>query len=241
MAEAYVEPTTGYWQELVPASAAPLGPAARAYRFGYPARLPDGRVLMLPIRRRVEPADRAVASFIPNHASFEVVDAIAGFVADLARPLRPEVVVGMPTLGLALAPAVARLLGHRNFVPLGYSRKFWYEDRLSEPVASITSPQAGKTVYLDPNLVPRLKGRRAVLVDDTISSGSTAAAVVRLLTRASGDPVGLLFAMCQGSAWARRLEGRWRKRVRWVFRSPLLRLAEEGWVPEDTPFGPDGP
>ena len=226
----YVEPTTGYWQTLLPADAAvPSG----VYRYGYPARLPDGRVLMLPIRRRIDQPDRAVASFIPNHASFEVVDALAVFVADLARPLGADVVVGMPTLGLALAPAVARLLGHRSFVPLGTSRKFWYEDRLSEAVTSITSPQAGKAVYLDPNLVPRLAGRRAVLVDDTISSGSTASAVVRLLERAGCEPVGLIFAMCQGDAWTRHLERRWKERVRWVFRSPLLHRVDGGWEAED--------
>ncbi len=226
----FVEPTTGYWQKLLPPGSAP---SSGVYRFGFPARLPDGRVLVLPIRRRIDRRDRAVASFIPNHASFEVIDALAGFVADLARPLQADVVVGMPTLGLALAPAVARLLGHDNYVPLGYSRKFWYEERLSEPVSSITSPQPGKAVYLDPNLVPRLAGRGALLVDDTISSGSTAAAVVRLIERAGGEPIGLVFAMCQGDAWTRHLEPRLQERVRWAFRSPLLRRVEGGWAAED--------
>ena len=124
-------------------------------------------------------------------------------------------------------------------MPLGYSRKLWYEERLSQPVSSITSPQAGKTVYLDPNLVARLAGRRVVLVDDTISSGSTAAAVIRLLGRADARPVGLLFAMCQGEAWTGHLEPQWKERVRWVFRSPLLRAVQDGWLAEHAP-GPPG-
>jgi hypothetical protein len=36
--------------------------------------------------------------------------------------------------------------------------------------------------------------------------------------------------MCQGDAWRTRLEPPWRGLVSWVFRSPLLRAAPEGWV-----------
>jgi adenine/guanine phosphoribosyltransferase-like PRPP-binding protein len=224
----FVEPTTAYWQTILPASDGIQGPGP--YRLGYPARLPDGRILMLPIRERLHPPGRAVASLIVNHAAFDVVDALAGFMAELARPLSPDVVVGMPTLGLTLAAPVARLLGHGSYVPLGTSRKYWYQERLSQPVSSITTPQPGKAVYLDPNLLPRLEGRRAVVVDDVISTGSTAAAVIRLLAGAQAQPVGLVFAMCQGDAWRSRLEPPWRGLVSWVFRSPLLRAAPEGWV-----------
>ena len=52
----------------------------------------------------------------------------------------PEVIVGLPTLGLALAERDARLAGHARFVACGTSRKFWYDDALSVPIRSITSP-----------------------------------------------------------------------------------------------------
>ena len=39
------------------------------------------------------------------------------------RPFSPEVVVGLPTLGLTLAAAVAERLGHARYVPCGTSRK----------------------------------------------------------------------------------------------------------------------
>lgn len=193
----FTEPTTNYWQEILSADALPLPPEP-PFRNGYPARLPDGRHLMLPIRKRPGPADVDVASLIPNQASFSVISALAGFMAELARPMRAEAVVGMPTLGLALAPQMAAKLCHSNYVPLGYSRKFWYRDELSEPVTSITSPGDGKRVYLDPNLLPRIAGRRIVLTDDTISSGSTATAVLRLFQRVDTEVVGVIFAMKQG-------------------------------------------
>ena len=226
--DGFVEPTTHYWQELLAPDSVPQ--EAAAYRYGYPARLPDGRILMLPIRRRLDDPSRAVASLIPNQASFDVIDALVGFMAAIAQPLRPDIVAGMPTLGLALAPPVAQRLGHSNFAPLGYSRKFWYDHDLSQPVRSITSPDDAKTVYLDPNLVSRLRGRRVVVVDDTISTGTTAAAVLRLLERAGADTVGLVFAMSQGNAWQSLLEETWRAKVRFVFQSPHFNMTPRGWT-----------
>ncbi len=225
----FVEPTTDYWQTLLP----PGSTMVKApFRYGYPASLPDGRQLLLPIRRRPDDSRRAVASLIANHASFEVVGALAHAMADLAKPFSPEIVVGVPTLGLALAAVMAKALGHRNFVPLGYSQKFWYQQDLSEPVRSITSPDNAKYVFLDPNLVARLKGQRVLLVDDTISSGTTVSAVLRLLEKVDAEPLALIFAMNQGDAWRQRLDPVWHDKVHTLFFSPLLRATADGWVPE---------
>lgn len=228
----FTEPTTGYWQQLLPADApAPAPP----FRFGYPARLPDGRVLMLPIRLLPGDGTRAVASLIANQASFAVVRALAGCMADLARDTAPDVVVGLPTLGFAFAPLVAEGLGHARYVPLGYSRKFWYDEALSAPVQSITTPGAGKRVYLDPNQVSLVRGRTVAVVDDAISSGSTLAAVLPLLASAGCTVVTIVVAMLQGNAWRDRLGGidpQWPTRVRGVFTSPRLVRVADGWMPE---------
>ena len=42
----------------------------------------------------------------------EVVAELGNFLAELVRPFQPEVVIGLPTLGLSLAPIVAQRLGH---------------------------------------------------------------------------------------------------------------------------------
>jgi adenine/guanine phosphoribosyltransferase-like PRPP-binding protein len=226
----FTEPTTFYWQAIE----ADIPPELQLppFRFGFPARLPDGRFLMLPIRRR-EPG-RAVASFIANHASFGVLDALAGHMAAQVRDRDADVLVGLPTLGLALAPLVARRLGHTGFVPLGTSRKFWYDDALSQPVSSITTAGPGRRLYVDPNLVPRLAGRRVIVVDDTISSGTTAIAALTLVQAAGAEVVGLAFAMSQGALWKAALAAvgpQWPERVSFVFQSPHLVLADAGWMP----------
>lgn len=229
----FIQPTTDFWQALRPAGSEAPPP----YRGSFPARLPDGRILDLPLRRLPGDPPRALASLIANHAAFPVVDALAGFMADLARPLAPEIVVGLPTLGFAFAPLVAALLGHPNFVPCGYSRKFWYDEALSEPVASVTTPGAGKRLYLDPNLLARVQGRRVAIVDDAVSSGRTALAALRLLTRIGARPIAMIVAMKQGQHWRATLaeaDTAWPPLVLGVFDSPRLRWGPAGWVPDET-------
>src|SRR6202167_1903003 len=197
--DTFTEPTTGYWQDLtreIPTRFSATPP----YRFGYPVSLPCGRILVLPLRRLPD-GNRAVASLIANQASTIVVAALADHMATQARALDAEVVVGLPTLGLAFASLVAERLGQPRYVPLGYSRKFWYDDALSEPVTSITSPEAGKLLRLDPNLLPLIKGRRVVLVDDAISTGTTTVASVRLLQKIGIDVAGMVIAMKQTNRW----------------------------------------
>jgi adenine/guanine phosphoribosyltransferase-like PRPP-binding protein len=227
----FTEPTTAYWQTIE--ADVPLARRRPPFKFGYPARLPDSRYLVLPIRRREQPG-RAVASFIANHASFEVLDALAEHMTGQVVDKAPDVVIGLPTLGLALAPLIARRLGHQTFVPLGTSRKFWYDEKLSQPLKSLTTTQAGRNLYVDPNLVPRLNGRRAIIVDDTISTGATAVSAIELALRAGAEVVGLSFAMSQGETWREALTAlgsQWPRLVSFVFQSPHFTLAEGGWEP----------
>jgi adenine/guanine phosphoribosyltransferase-like PRPP-binding protein len=228
--DAYTEPTTGYWQDLTPEIPARFQ-AAPPYRFGYPVGLPCGRTLVLPLRRLPED-NRAVASLIANQASHIVVAALADHMATQARALDAEIIVGLPTLGLAFASQVAERLGQSRYVPLGYSRKFWYDDALSEPVTSITSPEAGKQLRLDPNLLPLIEGRRVALVDDAISSGATAVASVRLLRKAGADIAGMVVAMKQTNRWEAPVAALAAPlAVRAVYGCPLFLRGDAGWIP----------
>ena len=226
----FTEPTTGYWQTLISAELAATQNSTPPWRFGYPASLPDGRVLMLPIRALASAPHHAVASLLVNQASLAVVDELAALLAQALRPLAPDVLVGLPTLGLTLAAAVARALGHARYVPLGTSRKFWYDEALSAEVVSITSPGQAKRIYLDPHQLARVQGRRVVLIDDAISSGSTAPPMWDLLERAGATVVAYGVAMRQGERWRAALGAARASSVVGVFDSPLLQASEEGWV-----------
>ncbi|WP_137131428.1 phosphoribosyltransferase [Rhizobium sp. FY34] len=216
-----------FWQEIHPAdSFSPDGP----FSGFYPATLDDGRQLYLPIRPLAD-GRHALASLIVNQASFSVVEVLA---QDLARRLAAsgvDVVVGLPTLGLTLASAVARHLGHSRYVPLGTSRKFWYEDVLSVPLSSITTPEQTKRLYVDPRMLPLLQGQRVALVDDVISSGSSIVAGLSLMAQIGVEPVAIGAAMLQSTRWHQALDAddpRWVERVQGVFHTPMLVKTPDG-------------
>lgn len=195
------------------------------------APMPDGSALRLPLR---DYGEIAVTGLIANQASFAVARRLALWMAEAARPLAPEVVVGLPTLGQVFAPLVAEALGHPNWVAPGYTRKLWYEERLSVPLSSSTGP-ATRMLWLDPRVLHRLAGRRMLLVDDVISTGTSALAGVALLAAAGVAPVGLCVAMAQGDRW----RAAWSVDVPVVaaFATPLHRRTPSGWVamPETQP------
>jgi adenine/guanine phosphoribosyltransferase-like PRPP-binding protein len=152
-------------------------------------------------------------------------------------PFAPDIVVGLPTLGLTLATETARRLGHSRLVPLGTSRKFWYLDDLSMPMSSVTSPDQEKRLYLDPRMIPLLEGRRILLVDDVLSTGASMAAGIGVLRLAGVRPVAIGAAMLQTDRWRAALAGidpALPEKVLGVISTPrLVRTAEGGWQPGD--------
>ncbi|WP_198370917.1 phosphoribosyltransferase [Roseomonas rosulenta] len=191
----------------------------------YPATMPDGTRLVLPLR---DYGEIAVAGFIANQAAILVAKRIGGWMAEAARDLGAEVVVGMPTLGQVFAPLVAEALGHANWVAPGWSRKRWYDEALSVPASSSTAPTE-RRLWLDPRVAHRLARRRVLLVDDVISTGSSALAGAALLERAGVRPTALLLAMAQGDRW----RSTWPADipVRAAFATPIFTRVPGGWRP----------
>ncbi len=199
----------------------------------FPATLDDGRQLQLPIRP-LSDKQHALASLIVNQAAFDVVDALSDDLATKLKVFEPDVIVGLPTLGLTLASEVARKLGHSRYVPLGTSRKFWYEEELSVPLSSITTPDQIKRLYIDPRMLPLLDGRRIALVDDVISSGTSIVAALNLLNSRALKPVVIGAAMLQTQRWRAPLEqlgAEFAEMTRGCFTTPMLKHGDNGgWI-----------
>lgn len=218
-----------FWQTIEPAGTSDDG---GPFSDAYPARLADGRRLQLPIRALAD-GRHGLASLIVNQASFEVLSALADDLAARLRPHAPDVVVGLPTLGLTLAAAVAEWLGHSRYVPCGTSRKFWYVEELSVPMSSVTTHHV-KRLYVDPRMLPLLKGRRVALVDDVISSGTSIVAGLSLMAAVGVEPVAVGAAMLQTDRWRQALADLspvWPDRVVGSLATPLLERAGAGWRP----------
>jgi adenine/guanine phosphoribosyltransferase-like PRPP-binding protein len=214
-----------YWQDFEPGR-----PPRAGYHDSFPAPMPDGRSLVLPLR---DLGDFAVAGLIANQASFAVLDQLSAWLAPEAAALRPDVVVGLPTLGHFVGSGLARALGHPNWVAPSVTRKRWYDDRLSVPLSSITSPaggaNTGRRMWLDPRVLQRLAGRRVLLADDVVSTGVSAQAGLALLREAGVTPVGLAVAMIQGDRW----RGTWPDDIPVVaaFETPIFKRTPAGWTP----------
>ncbi|MEG1767709.1 MAG: phosphoribosyltransferase, partial [Comamonas sp.] len=95
--------TSGYWQRIVAAEEL-TQPTAPPYQRCYPARLRDGRYLLLPLRALPNDAARCMASLVANQAALEVVQTLAQSMVEQARGYAVDAVVGLPTLGLSFAP-----------------------------------------------------------------------------------------------------------------------------------------
>jgi adenine/guanine phosphoribosyltransferase-like PRPP-binding protein len=218
-----------YWQGFSAGE-----PPRAAYGESYPAPMPDGRSLMLPLR---DMGDFAVAGLIANQASFAVLDQLCAWLAPAASVLRPDIVVGLPTLGHFVGSGLARALGHPNWVAPSVTRKRWYDDRLSVPLSSITSPaggaNTGRRMWLDPRMLSRLEGRRVLLADDVVSTGVSAQAGLALLREAGITPVGLAVAMIQGDRW----QAAWPAAIPVVsaFQTPSFTRMPGGWAPRSDP------
>jgi adenine/guanine phosphoribosyltransferase-like PRPP-binding protein len=190
---------------------------------------------MLPFLALPPDFKTAIAYLCITENSFDLEERLSTGMANLAQPLRPEIVVGMPTLGMVLAASVAKKLGHPHYVPLSYSRKFWFEDELSIPVNSITTPVQPKTVYIDPRLVERLEGRRVLLVEDVISTGGTVSAELALMEKLGAHVVGVVTAIRETRVWMDKLaaiDPAYPSLVTSPICCPLFRQAGDGWAPD---------
>ncbi len=135
------------------------------------------------------------------------VEFISHVGAELARklaPLKPDVIVGAATLGIPVAIEVTRALGLDKYVILQKSPKIHLGDALTQTIASITST-GDQRLLLDRRAVPLLAGKRVVVVDDVVASGSSLKGSLELVRAAGGDVVGVGVILTEARDWRETL------------------------------------
>ena len=210
-----------------------IGSVSPPFQETYPVLLKDGSYLELPLQPFPD-GKQAIALLMANQTPFTVVQALTPLLVELVNEFEPGAIVGVPTLGLDYARAVAQSMKFPYYVALGNSRKFWYDDALSMPVVSVTSPDAKKLLYLDPSLVERVASKRTVIVDDVINTGGTATAAIQLLRKAGAIIAGFVVVLTEGDNWKSYLQTvgvDWQQEVRGVGHIPIFQRDEAGWIP----------
>jgi adenine/guanine phosphoribosyltransferase-like PRPP-binding protein len=121
-------------------------------------------------------------------------------LAEQLAPLKPDVIVGAATLGIPVAMEVTRALGLDNYVILQKSPKIHLGDALVQTISSITS-KGEQRLLLDRQAIPLIAGKRVVVVDDVVASGSSIKGSVDLVRAAGGEVVGIGVILTEAKDW----------------------------------------
>lgn len=224
------------------------------YRDFYPVTLfvkgKPRAILRLPLRSFPD-GQEAIALLMTTQLNLETLDQLSAILAENISDLKPNVIIGIPSLGLPLAERVATKLGHENWVPLTTSKKFWQDEALGQAVTSVTSVTP-KMLYLDPYLISRLgEGKPFVLVDDVACTGGSISGAYKLMTdgvnnwskqnlgREIVDPkqVYICTVLSEGNDWQRALDQvgfDWQERFITAGHIPMFKKSNSGlWLPKE--------
>lgn len=156
----------------------------------------------LPVELPLVPVsdDLAISLLIDVDRGVHFLDHVGTKLAEKFADVRPEIVVGTATLGIPVAIEVSRHLGLDRYVILQKSPKVHLKDALVEYVESIAS--VGKQrLLLDRQAIPLLSGKRVLVVDDVVATGSSLSAAIRLTRQAGANIVGIGVILTEAHEW----------------------------------------
>ena len=145
------------------------------------------------------------------------------------RRSKPDVVVGAATLGIPVAIEVSRHLGLDRYVILQKSPKIHLGDALVQSITSITS-KGEQRLLLDRAAVPLLAGKRVVVVDDVVATGSSLAGSLALVRAAGAEVAGIGVILTEAHDWEPVL-GADAALVTALGHIPQFRPGAQGWEP----------
>jgi len=126
----------------------------------------------------------------------ELVEAAAESLANRLRDIPADVLVTAEAKSIPLTYALASRL-NKAWVVLRKTYKPYMGDALQAETMSITTGQP-QVLILDEKDLDLLKGKRVILVDDVISTGSTLQGMELLVNKASGTVVGRAAIFTEG-------------------------------------------
>lgn len=131
-------------------------------------------------------------------------DHVGRELAAKLAPLKPDIVVGAATLGIPVAIEVSRALGLDHYVILQKSPKIHLANAMEQRISSITS-KGEQRLLLDRAALPLLEGKRVVVVDDVVASGSSLKGSLELVRKAGADVVGIGVILTEAREWQETL------------------------------------
>lgn len=202
------------------------------YTERFQVQLKDGCWLDLPLCP-LPHGKEAIALLMSNQSAFSVTEYLMHLLAQQIKPLSPDTIAAVPTMGLEYGSCLAKLLHMEGYVAMGFSHKFWYDETIKETLCSTTSPDQQKSLYLDPALLARVQNKRVVVVDDVINTGQSVVAAVKLLQRVGAQVIAVAVGLTEGYAWHSAIRSVGLDPERDVISNghiPVFVKKENGWV-----------
>ena len=113
-----------------------------------------------------------------------------------------DVLITAESKGIPLIHAMARHEGVNRYVLARKSVKLYMKNVVKCETQSITTTQQ-QTLYIDGDDADYLKGKRALIVDDVISTGGSLLSLENLVNTAGGNIVGKMAILAEGDAIGR--------------------------------------
>ncbi|MBZ0285268.1 MAG: adenine phosphoribosyltransferase [Anaerolineae bacterium] len=133
----------------------------------------------------------------------ELVEAVSKELAEKVASYQPDVLVTAEAKSIPLAYAMSTKMNNLPYVVLRKSYKPYMGDALQSETLSITTG-APQTLYLDQKDRELVTGKRVVVVDDVISTGSTLQGMRLIMNKAGANIVAEAAIFTEGdrAAWS---------------------------------------
>ncbi len=132
-----------------------------------------------------------VDTFINHRVDLEVMAEIAGRTAEIAAPLRPDVIVTAEASGIPPALMTAAKLG----LPVVYAKKYVLAGPRQAVSREVSSATKGFEYTIEIRRRVLEPGLRALVVDDFLAQGRTAAALGEIIEELGCVMLGAVFAV----------------------------------------------
>lgn len=140
-----------------------------------------------------------IAAFI-MFGDVEITQASAAKLLDRAPDF--DIIFTAEAKSIPLIYEMAKQAGMNDYIIARKAKKMYMKNIVEVEVASITT--AGKQhLYLGQTEVDKIKGKRVLIVDDVISTGSSLKAMEDLVKKAGGTIAGKMAVLAEGDAMER--------------------------------------
>ncbi len=125
-----------------------------------------------------------------------IVKASAAALAERLKNVNADVLLTAEAKAIPLAYEMSAIMGI-PYVVLRKTYKSYMGDALSAETVSITTGQP-QTLYLDEKDRPTIQGKRVIVVDDVVSTGSTLQGMQKVVAAAAGSTAALAAIFTEG-------------------------------------------